>query len=97
MSDYAEIIVGRRLKTRRRLLGLTQRELGTACGLAFQQIQKYECGANRVAATTLWRIACALDVDIGYFFAGLVPEAPAPNAARTFESVDAKISIAALT
>lgn len=97
MSDDAEFMVGRRMKTRRRLLGLTQRELGAACGLAFQQIQKYECGANRVSATTLWRIACALDVEIGYFFSGLTPESFAPGAARAFASAGAKISITAST
>jgi transcriptional regulator with XRE-family HTH domain len=63
--------LGRRLRLRRRLLGLTQQELADACGVRFQQIQKYECAANRMTAARLWEIAVALGVQPAYFFDGL--------------------------
>ena len=68
--------VGKRLRRRRRLLGLTQQNLAEAVGLRFQQIQKYECGANRVTASRLWQLARALNVPATYFFEGL-PESVA--------------------
>lgn len=63
--------VGRKLRRRRRILGLTQKELGARIGVRFQQIQKYECGANRITSSRLFELARALDVAIGYFFEGL--------------------------
>jgi transcriptional regulator with XRE-family HTH domain len=74
MSDEIDIHLGKRMRRRRRLLGLTQQQLADACGVRFQQIQKYECGANRVSAARLWRIAGALDVPVGYFFEGLADD-----------------------
>jgi transcriptional regulator with XRE-family HTH domain len=74
MSDDVDLVVGRRLKARRRLLGITQKGLGRRCGVTFQQIQKYECAVSRLSAQMLWRLACALDVEISYFFAGLSRE-----------------------
>ena len=56
-----------RLRRRRRLLGLTQQQLAGACGVRFQQIQKYECGANRISAARLWQLAEVLEVPISYF------------------------------
>jgi transcriptional regulator with XRE-family HTH domain len=70
MIDEVDFVVGRQLRRRRRLLGLTQQELGMACGISFQQVQKYECANNRMSVAMLWRLACALEVDISYFFAG---------------------------
>jgi transcriptional regulator with XRE-family HTH domain len=63
--------VGRRLRHRRRLLRMTQRELALAIGVRFQQIQKYEFGSNKISAARLWSIAKALDVPVSYFFEGL--------------------------
>ena len=63
--------VGRRLRARRRLLGLTQEALATAVDIKFQQIQKYESGSNRVSASRLWALAKALDVPVSYFFEGM--------------------------
>lgn len=63
--------VGKRIRRRRRLLGLTQQSLAEAIGLRFQQIQKYECGANRVTASRLFQLARALNVPTTYFFDGL--------------------------
>ena len=68
MRDAIDIHIGRRLRRRRRLLGLSQQVLGARCGVRFQQIQKYECAANRLSAAMLWRLAGALEVDVGYFF-----------------------------
>jgi transcriptional regulator with XRE-family HTH domain len=67
--------VGRRVAERRIGLGHTQSQLGEALGLTFQQIQKYEKGANRVSASKLWEMARFLDVDISYFFGGLTSSA----------------------
>lgn len=83
MANAIDMHVGKRLRRRRRLLGLTQEQLGEAIGIRFQQIQKYECGANRVTASRLYELAVALNVPVNYFFEGLqalsppVPEATA--------------------
>jgi transcriptional regulator with XRE-family HTH domain len=69
--DEIDIHLGRRLRRRRRLLGLTQQELAHACGVRFQQIQKYECAANRMSAARLWQLAEVLEVPISYFYEGL--------------------------
>jgi transcriptional regulator with XRE-family HTH domain len=74
MSDSVDVVVGRRLRARRRLLGLTQQGLAIACGVTFQQIQKYECASCRISAQMLWKLSCALEVDVSYFFAGLTQE-----------------------
>jgi len=63
--------VGRRVCEKRLSLGFNQSDLGRALGLTFQQIQKYEKGANRISASKLWDIARFFKVDIGYFFEGL--------------------------
>lgn len=60
--------VGRRVKRRRKALGLSQTELATCIGVKFQQVQKYESGTNRIAASRLWEISEALDVPVTYFF-----------------------------
>jgi transcriptional regulator with XRE-family HTH domain len=69
--DEIDIHLGRRLRRRRRLLGLTQQELAQACGVRFQQIQKYECAANRMSAARLWQLAEVLEVPVSYFYEGL--------------------------
>ncbi|MGA0600024.1 helix-turn-helix domain-containing protein [Caulobacter sp. KR2-114] len=71
MGDDIDLHLGKRLRRRRRLLGLTQQQLAGACGVRFQQIQKYECGANRISAARLWQLSEALEVPVGYFFDGL--------------------------
>jgi transcriptional regulator with XRE-family HTH domain len=71
MGDQIDLHLGKRLRRRRRLLGLTQQQLAGACGVRFQQIQKYECGANRISAARLWQLSEALEVPVGYFFDGL--------------------------
>jgi len=66
-----DVHVGNRLRTRRTLLGLSQMALAEAIGLTFQQIQKYEKGANRMGASRLYDLSQVLGVDIDYFFEGM--------------------------
>ncbi|MBB5746719.1 helix-turn-helix domain-containing protein [Brevundimonas variabilis] len=63
--------VGRRVCEKRISLGYNQSDLGRALGLTFQQIQKYEKGANRISASKLWDISRFFKVDVSYFFQGL--------------------------
>ncbi|MBO9708412.1 MAG: helix-turn-helix transcriptional regulator [Caulobacter sp.] len=75
MGNNIDIHLGKRLRRRRRLLGLTQQQLAGTVGVRFQQIQKYECGANRISAARLWQLSEALDVPVGYFYDGLSEQA----------------------
>ncbi|WP_131673024.1 helix-turn-helix domain-containing protein [Paracoccus marinus] len=72
MAHSVDLHVGRKLRQRRWLMGMTQQQLADRVGIKFQQIQKYETGANRVAASRLWEMAEALDVSPAYFFDGLL-------------------------
>ena len=63
-----DVHVGARIRLRRTLLGINQTALAEAIGLTFQQVQKYEKGANRVSSSRLMDMANALDVSISYFF-----------------------------
>lgn len=60
--------VGARVRLRRTLLGLSQEKLGDALGLTFQQIQKYERGANRIGASRLFDLSRVLDVPVSFFY-----------------------------
>lgn len=71
MANQKDVHVGKRLRRRRRLLGLTQDQLAQMVGVKFQQIQKYECAGNRITAGKLFELACALNVPTDYFFVGL--------------------------
>lgn len=71
MTSDIDLHVGKRLRRRRRLLGLTQQTLAEQVGIRFQQIQKYECGANRVSAARLFELSEALSVPVQYFYEGL--------------------------
>ena len=71
MATDIDLHLGRRLRRRRRLLGLTQQQLALRVGVRFQQIQKYECGANRISAARLWELAEALQAPVAYFYDGL--------------------------
>lgn len=75
MASEIDLHIGRRVRRRRRVLGLTQQQLGERLGIRFQQVQKYECGANRISAARLWYLAHALETGIGYFYDGYA-EAP---------------------
>jgi len=75
MTNEIDRHLGKRLRQRRRTLGLTQQQIAEAVGVRFQQIQKYECGANRISAARLWLLAKALEAPVGAFFEGLSEEA----------------------
>ena len=70
-SSEVDHHVGKRIRERRREIGMSQAKLGNALGITSQQVQKYEIGLNRVAAGRLWDIAKNLEVDVGYFFEGI--------------------------
>ena len=71
MKHPVDAHVGKRIRHRRWMVGMTQQQLADKVGIKFQQIQKYETGMNRVSASRLWDIASALDVTIAFFFDGL--------------------------
>ncbi len=71
MTHHVDVHVGKRVRHRRWLIGMTQQQLAQQVGIKFQQIQKYETGANRISASRLWDIADALDVPVSFFFEGL--------------------------
>jgi transcriptional regulator with XRE-family HTH domain len=68
MPHPIDVMVGKRVRLRRVQLGLSQTELGKKLGVTFQQVQKYENGANRVSCSRLYEISTALDVPIVFFF-----------------------------
>jgi transcriptional regulator with XRE-family HTH domain len=76
MPDDVDIYVGVRVKLRRKLLGISQLELADALQITFQQIQKYEKGANRISASRLYYMAKILDVPISFFFDGIIDSEP---------------------
>ncbi len=69
-----DVHVGSRVRLRRTLLGMSQEKLGDAIGLTFQQVQKYERGANRVGASRLFELSRVLDVPVSFFFDELDPD-----------------------
>ena len=71
MPNPVDVHVGSAIRKLRRDAGMTQQQLADMVGIKFQQIQKYETGANRVSASRLWDIADALDVKVSFFFEGL--------------------------
>jgi len=78
-ANPIDVHVGNRVRIRRTLLGLSQTELGDALGLTFQQVQKYERGANRIGASRLYDLTRILGVQIGYFFDELSESAQAAS------------------
>ncbi|MEI7931435.1 MAG: helix-turn-helix domain-containing protein [Alphaproteobacteria bacterium] len=66
-----DLYVGGRIRMRRRSLGVSQEKLAEDLGLTFQQVQKYERGANRVSASKLYEIARSLQTPVAFFFEGL--------------------------
>ncbi len=71
MKHPVDVHVGKRIRHRRWMLGMTQQQLAEKVGIKFQQIQKYETGMNRVSASRLWDISEALGVSVSFFFEGL--------------------------
>ena len=74
MKHPVDVHVGKRIRHRRWMVGMTQQQLADSVGIKFQQIQKYETGMNRVSASRLWDVARTLGVQIGFFFEGLGAE-----------------------
>ncbi len=73
ISGRVDDHVGARIRLRRTLLGMTQEQLAMALSISYQQIQKYETGANRVSAGRLFEIGQRLGVNVSYFLEGLDP------------------------
>jgi len=82
MKHPVDVHVGKRVRHRRWMVGMTQQQLAECVGIKFQQIQKYETGMNRISASRLWDIAEALNAPVNFFFEGL-SEDDADNAAAT--------------
>jgi transcriptional regulator with XRE-family HTH domain len=76
-----DVHVGSRVRLRRTMLGMSQEKLGEAIGLTFQQVQKYERGANRIGASRLFELSRVLDVPVSFFFDDMPTDAAA-RAAR---------------
>ncbi len=74
-----DVHVGARVRLRRTLLGMSQEKLGEALGLTFQQVQKYERGANRIGASRLYDLARVLDVPVSYFYEDMDEETMAAS------------------
>lgn len=77
-----DVHVGSRVRLRRTLLGMSQEKLGEAIGLTFQQVQKYERGANRVGASRLFDLSRVLDVPVGFFFEEMPDDVAANSPAQ---------------
>lgn len=69
-----DIHVGKRVRLRRTLLGMSQEKLGEALGLTFQQVQKYERGTNRIGSSRLYNLSQILGVPVSFFFEEIHPE-----------------------
>jgi transcriptional regulator with XRE-family HTH domain len=83
-----DIHVGNRVRMRRMMLGMSQTKLGDALGLAFQQVQKYEKGANRISASRLQQSAHVLQVPVTFFFEGAPSVPGAPKAKGALQMPD---------
>ena len=83
MKHPVDVHVGKRVRHRRWLVGMTQQQLAERVGIKFQQIQKYETGMNRVSASRLWDIAAALSVPVSFFFEGLSDASQADEVVET--------------
>src|ERR1700759_50305 len=88
-----DVHVGSRVRLRRTLRGMSQEKLGEAIGLTFQQVQKYERGANRIGASRLHDLSRVLDVPVSFFFddmdpvrAPAIPAGAAEDGAEDFDA-----------
>ena len=67
-ARHVQSRLGQAIRRQRQLMGLSLIELARACGVSFQQVQKYELGVSRISAAQLWKIAGPLGVPVGYFY-----------------------------
>jgi transcriptional regulator with XRE-family HTH domain len=88
MPHKVDVFVGQKLRQRRWLVGMTQQKLAEMVGVKFQQIQKYETGANRVSASRLWDISEVLGVPAAFFFEGMESETTEPTSEATSPPAD---------
>ena len=86
MKHPVDVHVGKRIRHRRWMVGMTQQQLAEKVGIKFQQIQKYETGMNRVSASRLWDIAETLSVPVSFFFVGLEGAKPEKSDDRSAPS-----------
>lgn len=93
MSHPVDVHVGKRLKQIRTLRRMSQTDVAKRLDLSFQQIQKYEIGSNRIAASRLFELSRILDVPTSYFFEGLAETDPAPRGDRGLDIVNALAAI----
>ena len=70
--EYIDEVVGRRIRARRKQIGMTQAALADELGITFQQVQKYEVATNRVSSSRLYEIATALKVQVAWFFPAII-------------------------
>ena len=84
-----DIHVGKRVRLRRTLLGISQEKLGKAINLTFQQVQKYERGTNRIGSSRLYQLSQVLDIPVSYFFDDLPIEITAKKSSGL---VDVKVA-----
>jgi len=87
-----DVHVGARVRLRRTLLGMSQEKLGDAIGLTFQQVQKYERGANRIGSSRLFDLSRVLDVPIGFFFDEMPGDVAASSPAQTRGMAEAPVT-----
>src|SRR3990170_3875461 len=85
-----DIHVGARVRLRRTLLGMSQEKLGEAIGLTFQQVQKYERGANRIGSSRLYDLSRVLEVPVSFFFEEMSPGTGARGVGRPRGLADQK-------
>ena len=78
-KNAIDLHLGKRLRLRRTLLVMRQEQLGAELNITFQQVQKYECGANRISASRLWDMSQILDVPVNYFFDEIAPSMARSN------------------
>lgn len=92
-----DVHVGSRVRLRRTLLGMSQEKLGDAIGLTFQQVQKYERGANRIGASRLFELANVLEVPVQFFFEDMPQDENAPASLRALNEGQAALDDQPLT
>ena len=93
MSHPVDVHVGRRLKQIRTLRRMSQTDVAKKLGLSFQQIQKYEIGSNRIAASRLYELSNVLGVPTSYFFEGLQDQPESTSSDRGIDIVTALAAI----
>lgn len=108
-ASAVDIHVGRQIRARRDQIGMSQETLGEELGITFQQIQKYERGANRVAAGRLFEFAKVLGCSILYFYEGVIDQlsgaplgfaeeaAPAPTPPGSSEAAELSAAFARIS